>query len=47
MEYIKDNMVDMVIIGSNGLHGLAKIKGLGSVSRKVWENVRCPVVIIR
>jgi nucleotide-binding universal stress UspA family protein len=47
VEYIKDNMVDMVIVGSNGLHGLAKIKGLGSVSRKVSENVRCPFVIIR
>ena len=47
VEYVKDNMIDMIIMGSNGLHGLAKIKGLGSVSRKVSENVRCPIVIIR
>jgi nucleotide-binding universal stress UspA family protein len=47
VEYVKDNLIDMIIIGSNGLHGLAKIKGLGSVSRKVSENVRCPVIIIR
>jgi nucleotide-binding universal stress UspA family protein len=47
VEYAKDNMIDMIIIGSNGLHGFAKIKGLGSVSRKVSENVRCPIVIIR
>lgn len=47
VEYANDNLIDMIIIGSNGLHGLAKIKGLGSVSRKVSENVRCPVIIIR
>jgi nucleotide-binding universal stress UspA family protein len=47
VEYVKDYMIDMIIIGSNGLHGLAKLKGLGSVSRKVSENVRCPMIIIR
>ena len=47
VEYVNDNMIDMIIMGSNGLHGLAIIKGLGSVSRKVSENVGCPIVIIR
>jgi nucleotide-binding universal stress UspA family protein len=47
IEYVNNNMVDMIIIGSNGLHGLAKIKALGSVSRKVSESVQCPIVIIR
>jgi nucleotide-binding universal stress UspA family protein len=47
VEYVNDSMIDMIIIGSNGLHGLAKIKGLGSISRKVSENVECPIVIIR
>ena len=47
IEYVNNNMVDMIIIGSNGLHGLAKIKALGRVSRKVSESVQCPIVIIR
>ncbi|WP_458745265.1 universal stress protein [Candidatus Nitrosocosmicus sp. T] len=47
VEYVNDNAIDMIIIGSNGLNGLAKIKGLGSISRKVSENVRCPIIIIR
>ena len=47
VEYADTNRVDMIVIGSNGLQGLAKIKGLGSVSRKVSERVSCPIVIIR
>jgi nucleotide-binding universal stress UspA family protein len=47
IEYVIDNMIDMIVMGSKGLHGLAKIKGLGSVSRKVSESVQCPIVIIR
>ena len=34
-------------MGSNGLQGLVKFKGLGSVSRKVSEAVTCPMTIIR
>lgn len=47
IEYVSNNMIDMIIMGSNGLYGLAKIKTLGSVSRKVSESVQCPIVIIR
>lgn len=47
IEYAANNMVDMIVMGSNGLHGLAKIKGLGSVSRRVSESVQCPIVFIR
>lgn len=47
IEYVNNNMIDIVIIGSNALQGLAKIKGLGSVSRKVSESVQCPIVLIR
>jgi nucleotide-binding universal stress UspA family protein len=47
VEYANKNQVDMIIIGSNGLQGIAKIKALGSVTRKVSEIVECPIVIIR
>lgn len=47
VDYAKKNRVDLIIMGSNGLEGLAKIKGWGSVSRKVSERVSCPITIIR
>jgi nucleotide-binding universal stress UspA family protein len=47
VDYAKKNKVDLLIMGSNGLEGLAKIKGWGSVSRKVSERVSCPITIIR
>ena len=47
VDYAKKNKVDLLIMGSNGLEGLAKIKGLGSVSRKVSERISCPITIIR
>ena len=43
----KKKQVDLVVIGSQGLHGIAKLKTLGSVSRKVSEHARCPVLIVR
>ena len=39
--------VDLIVIGSQGLHGLGKIKSLGSVSRKTAELAHCPVLIVR
>ncbi|CAN5856666.1 hypothetical protein BH23THE1_BH23THE1_26960 [soil metagenome] len=47
VDYAKKNKVDLLIMGSNGLQGLDKIKGLGSVSRKVSERISCPITIIR
>ena len=46
IEYIHSNMVDLVVIASNGLQGLSKVKALGSVSRKVSEQSNCPVLIM-
>ena len=37
---------DLIVMGSKGLHGLGQIKTLGSVSRKVSELAKCPVMII-
>ena len=43
---VSDNKIDLVIIGSQRLSEISKIKALGSVSRKVSENVDCPIMII-
>ncbi|HET7337775.1 MAG TPA: universal stress protein, partial [Candidatus Nitrosotalea sp.] len=37
---------DLIVIGSKGLHGAGQLKALGSVSRKVSELAKCPVMII-
>ena len=37
---------DLIVIGSRGLSGISKIKTLGSVSRKVSELAKCPVMIM-
>jgi nucleotide-binding universal stress UspA family protein len=47
IDYSNNNRVDLIVMGSNGLQGLSKFKGLGSVSRKVSEAVSRPMTIIR
>ncbi len=47
LDYSKKKKITLIVIGSQGLHGISKIKTLGSVSRKVSENASCPVLIIR
>lgn len=37
---------DLIVIGLKGLHGVERIRSLGSVSRRVVENSPCPVVIV-
>jgi len=41
-----DRRASMIILGLKGLHGLEKIRSLGSVSRSVIENAPCPVLVI-
>jgi len=47
LDFSKKKKVTLIVIGSQGLHGISKIKTLGSVSRKVSENASCPVLIVR
>ncbi len=47
LKSIKENRIDLVVIGSQGLSGLSRIKALGSVSRKISELADCPVMIVR
>lgn len=47
LDYAKANKIDLIILGSEGLRGFSKLKSLGSVSRKVSEMAKCPVMIVR
>ena len=38
--------IDLIVMGNVGLKGISRIKTLGSVSRKVLENSKCPVLIV-
>jgi nucleotide-binding universal stress UspA family protein len=37
---------DMIVVGLRRLHGIEKIRSLGSVSRHVIETAPCPVVVV-
>ena len=39
IEYANNEGAEIIIIGSTGLGGFAKIKALGSISRRVSEGV--------
>ncbi len=47
LSFAKKKSVDLIVVGSQGLHGIGKLKSLGSVSRKVSEHASCPVLIVR
>ena len=46
LKFATEKNIDLIIIGSHRLSEISKIKALGSVSRKVAENVDCPIMII-
>jgi nucleotide-binding universal stress UspA family protein len=37
---------DLIVIGLKGLHGVERLRTIGSVSRKVLESSPCPVAIV-
>lgn len=47
LKYAKQKKISLIVIGSQGLHGIQKLKVLGSTSRKVSELASCPVLIVR
>jgi nucleotide-binding universal stress UspA family protein len=47
LKYSKQKRISLIILGSQGLHGIQKLKILGSTSRKVSELANCPVLIVR
>ncbi len=42
----EDMKSDIIIVGLQGLHGLAKVRSLGSVARRVIENSTTPVITV-
>jgi nucleotide-binding universal stress UspA family protein len=46
LKFAKGRKIDLIIMGSQGLHGISRLKILGSVSRKVSEVAGCPVLIV-
>jgi nucleotide-binding universal stress UspA family protein len=46
LEFANANQIDLIIMGSQRLETISKIKALGSVSRKVSEAADCPVLIV-
>lgn len=47
LKFAKGRKMDLIVIGSQGLHGIKRLKSFGSVSRKVSEHASCPVMIVR
>ncbi|HSG74210.1 MAG TPA: universal stress protein [Nitrosopumilaceae archaeon] len=47
LKYAKQKKTTLIVLGSQGLHGIKKLKILGSTSRKVSELANCPVLIVR
>jgi nucleotide-binding universal stress UspA family protein len=46
LKFAAAKKVDLIVIGSQGLKGISRLKVLGSVSRKVSELAKCPVMIV-
>lgn len=46
LKFAKGKKIDLIIIGSQGLSGIKKVKVLGSISRKISELSPCPVMIV-
>lgn len=46
LQYARGKKIDLIVIGSQGLHGLGRIKVIGSVSRKVSELSPCAVMLV-
>ena len=46
LKFSQSEKIDLIVMGNVGLTGISKIKMLGSVSRNVLENAKCPVLIV-
>ena len=46
LKFMNGRKIDLIVMGSQGRHGLGKVMTLGSVSRRVTELATCPVMIV-
>jgi nucleotide-binding universal stress UspA family protein len=46
IEFADGENIDLIVMGNVGLRGVARIKTLGSVSRRVSEMASCPVLLV-
>lgn len=46
LETAKRHKSNLIVMGSRGLRGIARIKALGSVTRRVVEYSDCPVLVV-
>jgi nucleotide-binding universal stress UspA family protein len=46
LKYSQSEKIDLIVMGNVGLTGFSKIKMLGSVSRNVLENAKCPILLV-
>jgi nucleotide-binding universal stress UspA family protein len=46
LKFSQSEKIDLIVMGNVGLTGISKIKMLGSVSRNVLENAKCPILIV-
>lgn len=46
LEYLEDNRIDLVVMGTHGRHGLDRLL-LGSVAEQVVRRAPCPVLTVR
>ena len=47
LNFVKKKNISLIVIGSQGLHGVEKLMTLGSVSRRVSEQAKCPVLLVK
>ena len=47
LNFAKKKRISLIVMGSQGLHGIGKLMTLGSVSRKISEQAKCPVLLVR
>lgn len=46
LKFARGRKINLIVMGSQGLHGIGRLKALGSVSRKISELASCPVMIV-
>ena len=46
IKFVKDQKVDLIVLGSVGIGGVLRNKALGSVTRNIAEISTCPILIV-